>query len=139
MTTLPPSDIASRMIGAWRFSRFDLDDAKTKARWVTIAPSLQHDILEEAPEAILMIGKDTIVKRLEGVDDAQNSFTVDLSASTPGALVIRMATSDEGRKRISFKDAATLRIEDLDKDDSFVTLFVRATASAPPAASAPKK
>ena len=113
------------MIGAWGFARFDLDDAGTKARWSAVPPDLQKEILKSAPEAWLFIGKDTMVTRLNGVPEKKSTYTVeaDSAAFPPGTVVVK--TNDEGRKAIRFLDVDTMRVEDLDKKDSFVTVFAR--------------
>ena len=117
--------LLAQMIGAWGFSRFDLDDAGTKARWSAVPPDLQKEILKSAPEAWLFIGKDTMVTRLNGVPEKKSTFTVEpeSAAFPPGTVVVK--TNDEGRKAIRFLDVDTMRVEDLDKKESFVTIFAR--------------
>lgn len=115
----------AQMIGAWGFSRFDLDDAGTKARWTAVPPDLQKEILKSAPEAWLFVGKDTMVTRLNGVPEKKSTFTVEAESAAFPAGTIVVKTSDEGRKAIRLLDADTMRVEDLDKKDSFVTVFAR--------------
>jgi hypothetical protein len=115
----------TQMIGAWGFSRFDLDDAGTKARWSAVPPDLQKEILKTAPEAWLFVGKDTLITRLNGVPEKKSTYTLEAeSAAFPKGTVV-VKTSDEGRKAIRLLDADTMRVEDLDKKDSFVTVFAR--------------
>ena len=124
-TTPTREYVIAQMIGAWGFSRFDLDDAGTKARWSAVPPDLQKEILKTAPEAWLFIAKDTMVTRLNGVPEKKSTYTIEgESAAFPkGTLVVK--TNDEGRKAIRMLDADTMRVEDLDKKDAFVTIFAR--------------
>jgi hypothetical protein len=115
----------AQMIGAWGFARFDLDDAGTKTRWSAVPPDLQKEILKTAPEAWLFVGKDTMVTRLNGVPEKKSTYTVEAeSAAFPKGTVV-VKTNDEGRKAVRMLDPDTMRVEDLDKKDSFVTIFAR--------------
>lgn len=127
------SPIASRMLGLWGFSRFDLTHPATASKWNAIPPTMQQDILAEAPKASIELLPGVLITRLVGVPDRKATWTVE--SETADELVIK--TSDEGRKKIRFPEPDAMRIEDLDKKDSFVTIFARKPAAAPaPAASA---
>jgi hypothetical protein len=108
--------------GTWVFSRFDLNDKPTAAKWSALDADAQADILSNAPQATLILSKGSIVTKLTGVPDKKSSFTV---ASSANEKEIVIATSDEGRKKLSLSSDGAMRVEDLDKKDSFVTIFVR--------------
>lgn len=117
--------LAPRLLGVWVFSRFDLDDPGTKARWSAVPLDDQKDILAAAPQATLTITKDTLATHLADVPEKKSTYTLEPPAPGAPEGVVILKTSDEGRKKVSFPDAVTMRVEDLDKKDSFVTLFVR--------------
>jgi hypothetical protein len=108
--------------GTWVFSRFDLTDAATAAKWSGIPADAQAEILSNAPQATLVLAKGTIVTKLTGVPDKRSTFTVASSASEKEIVI---ATSDEGRKRLRLLNDGAMRVEDLDAKDTFVTIFVR--------------
>jgi hypothetical protein len=126
----------------WVFSRFDLDDPSTKARWDPIPAEQKKEVLDAAPDAILEIKSDALVMRLLGVPDHTSAFTVDPmpAASTAGGAfdTVTLMTT-EGRKRVRVVDDQTLRIEELDKKDSFVAFFTRKKADPMPVVSATAK
>jgi hypothetical protein len=108
--------------GTWVFSRFDLTDPATAAKWSGIPADAQAEILSNAPQATLVLSKGTIVTKLTGVPDKRSTFTVASSASEKEIVI---ATSDEGRKRLRLLNDGAMRVEDLDAKDTFVTIFVR--------------
>jgi hypothetical protein len=116
--------LGARLVGRWTFAKFDLTDAPTAEKWNAIPPTMQKDILAEAPKASIEFTAQKLITRLAGVPDKTTTWATE--SETPEALVIK--TGDEGRKKISFPDADTARIEELDKKGSFVTLFARNTA-----------
>ncbi len=120
------------MLGVWGFSRFDLTDPATASKWNAIPPTMQQDILAEAPKAAIELQPGVLITRLVGVPDRKATWTVE--SETADELVIK--TSDEGRKKIRFPEPDAMRIEDLDKKDSFVTIFARKAALSPAAPSA---
>jgi hypothetical protein len=128
----PPGPLGTRLIGGWVFSRFDLADEATAQKWNAIPPTLQQDILAEAPKASIEFTAQKLVTRLAGVPDKTTSWATE--SESEGALVIK--TGDEGRKKITFPGADTVRIEELDKKGAFVTLFARRKPGAAPMGSA---
>ncbi|GAC1351558.1 MAG: hypothetical protein NVS3B20_01070 [Polyangiales bacterium] len=122
--------LATQFVGGWVFSRFDETDPGTRERWSKVPKEIQQEILTEAPKAILEVTKDAMIKHLQGVPDQRSAYMVEgAGVLNPESLVIR--TVDEGRKDIRFGSADTMRVEDLDKKDSFVTIFVRKAGAAP--------
>lgn len=134
--------LVDRAVGIWVFSRFDLDDPETKARWDPIPAEQKKEVLDSAPEAILEITRDTLVMRLLGVPDHKSGFTVDpmpAASKVGGPFDTVTLMSTEGRKRIRVVDDQTLRIEELDKKESFVAYFTRKKADPAPVVSATAK
>jgi len=122
-----PGPLATKLVGYWVFSAFDLTDASTSAKWNAVPPTMQKEILAEAPKATIEFTKDKLISRLTGVPDKTSTWTIE--SEDPNDIVIK--TSDEGRKKIRFTAADQIRIEELDKKGSFVTLFARTTKPAP--------
>jgi hypothetical protein len=108
--------------GTWVFSRFDLTDPGTAAKWSALPADAQADVVANAPQATLILTKGTITTKLSGVADQKSTFTVASSASDKELVI---ATSDQGRKRLRLLNDGAMRVEDLDAKDSFVTIFVR--------------
>jgi len=121
--------LATKLVGYWVFANFDLTDAPTAAKWSAIPETMQKEILAEAPKATIEFTKDKLISRLSGVPDKSSAWTAE--SEDPNDLVIK--TSDEGRKKIRFVTPDQIRIEELDKKGSFVTLFARTTKPAPAA------
>lgn len=135
-STTAPGPLATKLVGYWMFAKFDLTDAATASKWNAIPESMQKEILAEAPKATIEFTKDKLISRLTGVPDKISTWSVE--SEDPNDLVIK--TSDEGRKKIRFATPDQIRIEELDKKGSFVTLFARTTKPAPaPSASASGK
>jgi hypothetical protein len=108
--------------GTWVFSRFDMTDPATAAKWSALPADAQADVLANAPQATLIVAKGSITTKLTGVADQKSTFTVASSASEKEIVI---TTSDQGRKRLRLLNDGAMRVEDLDKKDSFVTIFVR--------------
>jgi len=125
--------------GTWVFERFDLEDPATAAKWSAIPADAQADVLANAPQATLVISKGTIVTKLAGVPDKRSTFTVVSSTSGNDPKEIVIATSDEGKKRLRLLPYGAMRVEDLDKKDSFVTIFVPKMGPKPIPKIAPKE
>ena len=122
-----PGPIATKLVGYWVFFNFDLTDASTSAKWNAVPPTMQKDILAEAPKATIEFTRDKLISRLSGVPDKTSTWVIE--SEDANDLVIK--TSDEGRKKIRFVAPEQIRIEELDKKGSFVTLFARTTKPAP--------
>jgi len=122
-----PGPLGTRLVGGWVFSKFDLTDAATAQKWNAVPPTMQKDILAEAPKASIEFTAQKLITRLAGVPDKTTSWATESEASD--ALVIK--TGDEGRKKISFPETDVVRIEELDKKGAFVTLFSRRKPGAP--------
>jgi hypothetical protein len=116
----PLSPLATKLLGAWVFSKFDLSDASTDAKWKAVPADVQKEILKEAPKASIEFTPTHIVSRLSGVPDKKSTWSVE--SEVDGELTIK--TSDDGRKKLKFV-GDELRIVDIDKKDAFVSLFAR--------------
>lgn len=114
------SPMATKLLGAWMFSKFDLSDASTATKWKAVPEAVQKEILKEAPKASIEFTPTHIVSRLSGVPDKKSTWSVE--SETDGELTIK--TSDDGRKKLKFV-GDELRIVDIDKKDAFVSLFAR--------------
>jgi hypothetical protein len=114
------SPMATKLLGAWTFSKFDLTDASTATKWKAVPEAVQKEILKEAPKASIEFTPTHIVSRLSGVPDKKSTWSVE--SETDGELTIK--TSDDGRKKLKFV-GEELRIVDVDKKDAFVSLFAR--------------
>jgi hypothetical protein len=114
------SPMATKLLGAWVFSKFDLTDAGTEAKWKAVPADVQKEILKEAPKASIEFTPTHIVSRLPGVPDKKSTWSVE--SETDGEITIK--TSDDGRKKLRFV-GEELRIVDVDKKDAFVSLFAR--------------
>ncbi|MBI2395694.1 MAG: hypothetical protein HYV09_39375 [Deltaproteobacteria bacterium] len=136
-TSATAGPLAKRLVGPWVFSRFDLSDPATAKKWGEVPKEMQKDILAEAPKATIEFTPTKLVSRLAGVPDKTTTWVPE--SETDGELVIK--TGDEGRKKIRFPDADTMRIEELDKKGAFVTVFARKPpgAAAAPSGSASAK
>jgi len=122
-----PGPLATKLVGYWVFSNFDLTDPSTAAKWNAVPATMQKEILAEAPKATIEFTKDKLISRLSGVPEKTSTWSIE--TEDPNDLVIK--TSDEGRKKIRFPTPDQIRIEELDKKGSFVTLFARTTKPAP--------
>jgi hypothetical protein len=118
---VPLSPLATKLLGAWVFSKFDLSDASTATKWKAVPEAIQKEILKEAPKASIEFTPTHIVSRLSGVPDKKSTWSVE-SEAPDGELTIK--TSDDGRKKLKFV-GDDLRIVDVDKKDAFVSLFAR--------------
>lgn len=118
---VPLSPLATKLLGAWVFSKFDLSDASTAAKWKAVPEAIQKEILKEAPKASIEFTPTHIVSRLSGVPDKKSTWSVE-SEAPDGELTIK--TSDDGRKKLKLV-GEDLRIVDVDKKDAFVSLFAR--------------
>lgn len=125
---LPAGPLGVRLVGNWVFAKFDLTDPATAEKWKAIPPGTQSDILQEAPKASIEFTPQKLITRLTGVPDKTTTWAIE--SESESALVIK--TGDEGRKKISFPDPDTARIEELDKKGAFVTLFGRKKAGSAP-------
>ncbi|MGZ3420525.1 MAG: hypothetical protein ACXVEF_41055 [Polyangiales bacterium] len=117
---VPLSPLATKLLGTWIFTKFDLTDASTAAKWKAVPEPMQKEILKEAPKASIEFTSTHIVSRLSGVPDKKSTWSVESEAD--GEITIK--TSDDGRKKLKFV-GDDLRIVDIDKKDAFVSLFAR--------------
>ncbi|MBK7398609.1 MAG: hypothetical protein IPJ34_20505 [Myxococcales bacterium] len=123
------SPLVGKVLGYWKFARFDLTDKATAERWAKVPPPTQIQILSEAPQATMEITPNALVSRLPGVPDKTVNFTV-LTEADPD-LTVKTA---DGKKLLRVLDADNLRVEDLDKKDGLVAIFTRKKLGiAPPA------
>jgi hypothetical protein len=130
--------VSTKMIGIWGFAAFDLTDEKTKKQWDAIGPTMQKDILAEAPKASMEFTASKLITRLQGVPDKTTTWSIE--SETADEVVIK--TADEGRKKIKFPlqgSADAMRVEELDKVNAPITLFAKRKLLPPaPSASASK-
>lgn len=123
------SPLVGKVLGYWKFARFDLTDKATAERWAKVPPPTQIQILSEAPQATMEITPNALISRLPGVPDKTVTFTV-LTEADPD-LTVKTA---DGKKLVRVLDADNLRVEDLDKKDGLVAIFTRKKLGiAPPA------
>jgi len=99
----------------------------------------QKAVLAEAPKATLEITKDALITRLLGAPDDTTPYTIEPPPADATVDTIVIKTTKQGRKRIDLVDAQTMRVEDLDKKDRMVTLFVRKKLDPKPSMSASPK
>ncbi len=114
------SPLVGKVLGYWKFARFDLTDKATAERWAKVPPPTQIQILSEAPQATMEITPKALISRLPGVPDKTIDFTV-LTEADPD-LTVKTA---DGKKLLRVLDADNLRVEDLDKKDGLVAIFTR--------------
>lgn len=136
------ADLVARIVGFWAFSHFDLNDPNTKTLWEAVPADMKKEVLDSAPQATLEITRDTFVMRLLGVPEKKNPFTIDpaLSASAVGGAFDTVTLmTDNGRKRVRVIDNDTIRVEELDRKEDFVTIFARKKSDPAPVVSGTPK